>query len=395
MIDLYQGRAKTKIAQRDGNNTNNTYRGRALLFQERYKVHDGPMRVNMDEPYDVPFTVKFPPHVTLDCKAFEKNTAYATEPGHPLPPSAACNIHGFSSHAEGFVEYKLDASITMQNIDVDVLDILSREVKYCPASTVPASFCGTPIPTTRRQLVTSKEFLADDQRPTGFRQKTKAFIVRDFPSFTFNYILDMPQYLRVGTTPAIPLRIKPLLEEQTCTVKHVPLVHLTGYRLKLRAKTHVRCEVHFVTEHDEFIEETVWRYDGGQKIEAVELGKQSDWQVMLASSQGLAVGIVPPTFRTWNINWEYMIEVDFTLRIGGEKGEKVEGYALAKVVVLPLDRSGGPAEVGRSAAGPSDPLPTYHAAADTQLIESGVAELSESGVAELSAGEVSGSSKQY
>ena len=310
----FTGRAKTKIHKSNGN-TSSTYRGRAPLFAQHHKIYDGTYSSKAGECVQFPFSFNFPA-CTQNMPGqgdFRQDIRFHEEAGGPLPPTFSTSGMGFTKNFLAFVEYRIGASMRMPGIDVDIRgldnELLRPEVLY---EQPPPPVDEAARPRTRQYSHTveiqNEYLLPEDQRPSGFRQKTKFMLSsQQYPTYIFDIVSTVPSEIYLGQQLAFELSVHPNFNR--CTAPLPPEVKLIWLRAELRPRVHMRAEYGFFSAeeahksgHSPPMPTEILEKD-------VPFSKAND-HTKVVRTRGPVVGI-QSSFSTYNICQQYTLEVEY------------------------------------------------------------------------------------
>ncbi|KAL9109703.1 MAG: hypothetical protein Q9227_005741 [Pyrenula ochraceoflavens] len=368
---LLHGRAKSKIIKSNGQ-SRSVYRGRAPLFRTFAVVHNGSFRGEVGQSYEFPFVIGFPDQTQLGGGLFDQKQGgyFHSTPGKTLPPTMFLSYHGFAHRFDCFVEYKLGVAASMPGIGVAISTSEEVAIQYAQPGIRRDSVIYRTLDAKRIFEVSNAHLLPPAERPSGFREKTKAFFSTDyFPKFSFEVVHQCPQYLYVSERPEFMIRIRHLLE--TSTAPLVPDITLESFNLSLKALTDVRAERQIMFEQTSRGEETVYSCWNGR---FGPFEKSRDWTKQV---RGIPLPrTFTPSFTTYNINRRYEIKVKWVIGCAEKSFDIERTYS---VVVNPSHLSEATEESSSSAplqnfsgmeqvlqdgtAGPGEELPTYQEAA--------------------------------
>lgn len=373
----FTGRAKTKIHKSNGN-TSSTYRGRAPLFAQHRKIYDGPYNSKAGECVRFPFSFNFP-----ECTQhmpgqgdFRQDERFHEEAGGPLPPTFATSNRGFGKSFVAFVEYRIGASMRMPGIDVDIRGLDNEETRPVVLyEQPPPPGNGAARPKTRQYSHTvdiqNEYLLPEDQRPTGFRQKTKFMLSsQQYPTYIFDIVSTVPSEIHLGQPLVFELSVHPNFNR--CTAPLPPQITLTSLRAELRPHVNIRAEYGFLSAEEAHTADHTPHLRGEILDKDVPFCKANDHTKVIRTRP---VEGLQSSFATYNICQRYTLEVEFCISAAG----KLKNYKRQVPVVVhgPVDDrlagqtmyGGEHAEASSSAAasqGPSDlppPLMEQDAAA--------------------------------
>ena len=339
----FGGRAKTKIHKSNGN-TSSTHRGRAPLFSQHHKIHDGPYTSKAGECVRFPFSLNFPAatqHLPGQGD-FRQDVRFQEEAGHPLPPTFAASNTGFSKSFKAFVEYRLNAEIRMPGIDISVLGLnqgdegipILYEQPRLPASEV-ANFKSRKF----SDFITlqNEHLLPEEQRPTGFRQKAKfAFSSERYPTYQFTLRGAMPTEIFVGQPIILELNLDP--DHKSCNAPVPPTVQLRWVRAGVRQYINIRAEHGFFSAEESNKDYHLPCVPCFIVEPQVPFCKANDNTKFIHTT----VLNTASSFSTYNICQRYTLEIQYGIHAAGK--DKTLKHIMPVTVHPPVDDSGLPAD---------------------------------------------------
>ncbi|KAJ2988964.1 hypothetical protein NUW58_g3707 [Xylaria curta] len=356
------GRAKTKLWKSNGQSTS-IYRGRAPLIARRVVVYDDPFRAQPGDTANLPFSLRFP-EVTdaIVGDDFEDDPRYIIHPSQPLPPSFNSSYHGFAHRYEAFVEYRIGVDVFMPQLQVGV----SKPTEYGepvvlyerPRFSHPVQ--GNPFEWRGFVSVKNELLLPEADRPSGFRQKTKAFLgAGNFPTYAFDWLCLTPKDIHLGQPACFEVKIKP--REHECTATLIPEVRLQFFRFEIKAHTQVRATRTFfscpTSEGNYTVCETLGAIDNREPF------SKANEYTKIINTDALG-GSFGSTFATYNISHAYTAKITFALEVTGKVKNISEEYGI--MVHPPLETAPPPAA---STPGPSHPPNAKNTASDPPLYD--------------------------
>lgn len=355
---VFHGRAKSKIVKRS-NNTTHVYRGRAPLFSITQVIHDGPIKVSSQKPENIPFVVQFPESIQPfhDQGSWLADPRFPGGPGQPLPPSMHLDHHAVGRHFECFTEYRVGTTASMRQIDVKISPSSGDDERmvYYEQPYIPTDIASDPKRNTARDIarIQNEFLLPESDRPSGFKQKAKAFFSSDYyPFYHFEIRVNAPSEIHLGEPLEYMITIVPF---KSSTAPLVPKITLLGYEASIKAYTEVRSEAGglFSVQHESHGDETAI-YASGSVDDRGPFREENDLTktVTIPKVQG-----IPSTFSTFNIIRTYKLKIKFTVE-AATKTTRVEAK-FPLTILPPLDRA-QTADASSSAApiaGPSNPVP--------------------------------------
>ncbi|KAI0448295.1 hypothetical protein F5B21DRAFT_519008 [Xylaria acuta] len=369
------GRAKTKIWKSNGQTTS-VYRGRAPLFSRKVLVYNDSFRAQPGEATIFPFSLTFP-EVTdaMVIDDFDDDPRFISQRNHPLPPSFQSSYHGFAHRYEAFVEYRVGVDVVMPQLPVDI----NRPTKYQepvvryerPRAAQLAR--GRPCDWRGYVSVKNELLLPESDRPSGFRQKTKALLgAGNFPTYAFDWVCLAPKDIHLGQLACFEVQIKP--REHECTATLVPQVHLKYFLIEVMARTQVRAARQIFRSPESEGNYTICKMMGA--IDNREPFSKANEYTKIVNTEALGsgrTGALSSSFATYNISQTHTIKISFAFEVTDKVKHIDREYAIT--VHPPLDTA--PPSI-TALAGPSsrpqntkdvesdlpryDPLPSYEQA---------------------------------
>ena len=358
------GRAKSRIIQQHGQAV--TYhRGRTQLFKQELVLYEG-QYTHKPDTFRWPFEFIVPeyadPGSILSGERWKqkdhfRSTADEDKLDLTLPASCYHSRHMFGRHAEGFVEYVLDVTLTEPDGLHHIRGPQSKE------STLPISFhpLSTPEPiqnynftTDQRPFTISTLKLLPEHAGTslGFKNRARSIFQRDsIPKFSFNLTVQAPTIIQLMHPSPIPFLITatPDLSPGMTTIEtslSLPTVTLKAVKVELKA--HLRCraagtfsdsktyEIPIVTS--KILNQPLAMVRGSTSASDVtlDLGQLCDMRLGNAKLGSRLETPLTPNFTTYNVSRTYHLlwELEF------ECAEKTEKFTSIKngpecTVILP------------------------------------------------------------
>jgi hypothetical protein len=316
----FTGRAKTKIHKSNGNSSS-TYRGRAPLFAQHHKIYDGPYNSKAGECVKFPFSFNFP-QCTQNMPGqgdFRQDVRFHEEAGGPLPPTFATSNMGFHRNFVAFVEYRIGASMRMPGIDIEVCGLDNEDTRPVVLYEQPPP----PVDEVVRHKTTQyshtaelqNEFLLPkDERPSGFRQKTKfMFSSQQYPTYTFDIVSTVTSEIYLGHPLTFELSVHPNFNR--CTAPLPPEIKLLWLRAELRPRVDIRAEYGF------FSAEEAHKKGHSPPMQTEILDKdvpfcKANDHTKVVHTRGPVMGI-QSSFSTYNICQQYTLEVEYSIAAAG------------------------------------------------------------------------------
>jgi hypothetical protein len=316
----FTGRAKTKIHKSNGNSSS-TYRGRAPLFAQHHKIYDGPYNSTSGECVRFPFSFNFP-ECTQNMPGqgdFRQDVRFHEEAGGPLPPTFATTNMGFARNFVAFVEYRIGASLRMPGIDIDVRGLDNEETRPVvlyeqPAPPVDETICNKTAQYSHTVELQNENLLPEDQRPSGFRQKTKFMLSsQQYPTYIFDVVTTMASHIYLGQPITFELSVHPNFNR--CTAPLPPEIKLLWLRAELRPRIDIRAEYGFFSAEEA-------HKKGHSPPMATEI-LDKDVPFCKANDHTKIVRSCNPvtgrqsSFSTYNICQQYTLEVEYSVAASG------------------------------------------------------------------------------
>ncbi|KAL1583159.1 hypothetical protein WHR41_08001 [Cladosporium halotolerans] len=334
----FYGRAKTKIHKSNGN-TSSTYRGRAPLFEQRIKIHEGPYSSKPGECVEFPFAFNFPEATQPmpNPGDFRPDRRFHEEHGGPLPPTFTGGGIGFTKSTKAFVEYRLTATANMPGIDVDIhgfgRDDHSPEVLYeqprLPLSRLQSpeaqQFCNSII-------LQNENLLPESDRPTGFRQKTKfLFSSEQYPTYVFDIMVTAPSDIYMGQPLTFELSVHPNFNR--CNAPLPPEIRLRWLRVELRGETEFRAEYGLLSAPESSTTERIPPLATMILDPEVPFCKANDHTKTVRTRD--TVVNIGSSFTTYNISRQYTLRIEYCIFAAGKENHCKK--VLPVRVLSPLD----------------------------------------------------------
>lgn len=349
----FHGRAKTKIWKSNGQHRS-IYRGRAPLFSRTFLIYDAPFKIRPGEIKRFPFTLTFPDGTQGSTYHgdFGTDGRFKDEVKNALPPSFRMEYHGFAHRFDAFTEYRVGATVEVPRIDVKIAgldeDLSEAYVMYEQPR-------AAHTPTTRqintfRQMVTiqNEYLLPEEDRPSGFKQKTKALFKSDYyPVYLFEVHCGVPSHLFLGQSLSFEVGIKPFTERSTAVV--TPDVTMSGFVASIQAETLVRAEKQIFSTPESEGNETVWT-KGGVADSKGPFSKANDWTKTINTNE---LSGIPSTFTTYNISRRYSLKITFYITAANKTIEVQRDFPVMIHPPLETARVSSYPQAGPSGADPS------------------------------------------
>lgn len=370
VIVNFHGRAKTKIVVSSGKDSR-TVRGRVPLFAIARKIHDGPFRISPNKTLSTLFSLNFPAAIeTRRSGAWKPDPIFSSD--GILPPTLAVHHRGRGRRFDCFTEYRIGVTVRMPGINIKILgvsDDAETHVLYEQPRTTQHAILAERYVFSRDQFAVQNEHLLPEaDRPTGFKQKTKALFHANFyPAYPFGVSVSFPRHVYIGQPMRFQIEIRPLplLKEWTTEVvsqiNKLPFL-LESYCITLTSTTHVRAERPTLSFSE----------PSAHAMESMLIGMQPARGLLIGAGrcahtvETRSLADVPSTFSTVNIRRTYALRFRLVLTVAGEEFKVVREHPV--IVLSPIDV--GAADAGQeagSSATMQDPgledLPLYEASA--------------------------------
>ncbi|KAJ3578592.1 hypothetical protein NPX13_g1976 [Xylaria arbuscula] len=353
------GRVKSKIWKSNGQSTS-IYRGRAQLFLEDVGMNNLSFRAKPGETQLFPFSISFPENAHplrdkhgkfLNQDTFDEDPRFNISPYQPLPPSFQNSYHGFAHRYESFVEYRLGVEIGMPQLQVDVIKPIEDQepiIHYERPRVTPSTEGDQPTEWRGYISVRNELLLPEADRPSGFRQKTKAlFGAGHFPTYSFDWICSAPKHIHLGQPVCFEVKIMP--REHECTATLVPDVRLKYFRMELTAYTQVRSKRVLLRCQGSEGKYTVCEMVGF--IDSRDPFSKANDNTKLINTDAIGsgrIGSFVASFTTFNISQTYILKIGFAFEVAGQVKHIDREYAI--MVYPPLEM---PIHSPATTAGPS------------------------------------------
>lgn len=317
----FTGRAKTKIHKSNGNSSS-TYRGRAPLFAQHHKIYDGTYNSQSRECVRFPFSFNFP-----QCSQnmpgqgdFRQDVRFHEEAGGPLPPTFSTNNMGFSRSFVAFVEYRIGASVRMPGIDVEIRGLDNDETRPFvlyeqPPPPIAEIARHKPQQFSHTVNLQNEHLLPEDERPTGFRQKTKFMLSsQQYPTYIFDIVTTVPSEIFLGQPMEFELSVHPNFNQ--CTAPLPPQITLISMYATLRSRIDIRAEHGFLSAQEAHNNSHLPPISTEILDRDVPFSKANDHTKIVRTR---AVSGIQSSFSTYNICQHYTLEVQYVIAAAGKQ----------------------------------------------------------------------------
>lgn len=316
------------------------------LFSKTLTIYDDSFKSQPGERQTFPFEIYFPENIESS-----SDYDFGFFPENALPPSFLDNNFGFQCWYESFVEYRVGVSVIMQGLKINV----SKPEKYeQPVVRYERPRLHQPFEDKRLQLngivsITNELLLAEEDRPSGFKQKAKGkamavFSSGYYPKYTFDWKCFGPRHLYSGHPATFQVHITP--RENECTAVAIPEIYLTAFTVAVKAATAVRAERRFLTTPESRGQCTIATLMG-MIDDTGPFSKSNDWTKSVVTEH---ITEVPSSFRTVNISRSYSIQVRLVFKLTGKYRDFGESYQV--FIHPPLQVADSEAAVASSSARP-------------------------------------------
>lgn len=360
------GRAKTKIWKSNGQTTS-VYRGRVPLFSRKVLIYDDSFRVQPGEAKTFPFSLTFPEVTDATVMdEFHEDARFMCHQNQPLPPSFQNSYHGFAHRYEAFVEYRVGVDVFMPQLPVDVNKPTKYQepVVHYERPRVSQPVRGRPRDWRGYVSVSNELLLPESDRPTGFRQKTKAFLgAGSFPTYAFDWVCLAPADIHLGQPACFEVQIQPRARE--CTAPLVPDVRLKYFHIEIMAHTQVRAHRQIFS-----CPESEGNYTIGQMMGVVDnrepFSKANEYtKIINTEALGFGkTGTLSSSFSTYNIALAHSVKISFAFELTDKAKEIKREYAIAvhphlETAPPPITAIAGPSSGPQNATDMASDLPPY------------------------------------
>lgn len=383
VIDIsLHGRTKSKMTVSNGNSTT-TYRGRFTTIdklQNRQRIYQGPLHIPSGGNGIIwPFQITIPTHVSqrsILAADIPKDNSYlpldSNSLAHYTPPSTfALEYLGFATNMRAFVEYYLEAGLTISGQGTT-----SRKEAMLPVEIRRLS-PDPPIVDFKPQLHRALRSISSYNLVPGmedadltFSQKTKQiFGSSKVPTFYYTTEVSIPTVIQLENPVPLPILIRVVPERQRSTdvvQDIIPNITLTSFSLRINAFTEIKCKGTFNAHHEDAKEKLDLElgsaiFGHGKPISIpcsnkeppLNLGEMIDLKLGFGLSGGQirSRSYLSPSFTTYNIRHAHTL--DWELK-GEIAGKRLDARGSQQVrIIEPSDSRG----LGSDEAGMSNPPP--------------------------------------
>ncbi|EFQ30169.1 hypothetical protein CGRA01v4_00449 [Colletotrichum graminicola] len=256
------GRAKAKLSVDRGNNDKSHYRGRFDFWPGEAVcevLHRGPIHIapGAGEHQAWTFTLTLPTYtdgryINATRSSSARQACFlpladgAGEiPGTPLPGSFYLDCRGFSKSWHAFVEYWIEAELSVQGKGPVARAVLPIKVFSPPTPAPPISDFGLARRTISGCVTSQRLFPGMEEAQLSLKQKThKFFGSSKVPAFHFTLDVRSPTVIQMGNDTSIPflLQLRPDGERTTDAIRDVPqTVTIQSMKLEIQSRDEVIC----------------------------------------------------------------------------------------------------------------------------------------------------------
>lgn len=344
------------------------YRGRIPVFSKQIVLYNDAVKLLARERWAIPFELSFPPTFrSIQGDDWVNDPRFDNSPEQSLPPSFRSSYHGFTTHYDSYIEYRIGADIYVPHVSVGILMPQKYNeplICYAPAPS-PLLPQRTFYQPSRRIVVRDELLLPEEQRPSGFRQKAKARLSENYyPRFTFDWKLVAPQQVHVGQPMAFEISVR--VRERDCTALVVPEIRVSSFVVSLTGMTTVRAEKQWFSTPEADHEDSLVTLRGVLD-DSGPFSKAGDWKKTINTAA--LPETIAPSFRTVNISQTHFIRLRMGISVVGKTFPSEIQF---NVDVLPPTAGGssiassanpgvaaGPSSQPRVMQQPDEPLPRY------------------------------------
>ncbi|KAK5114402.1 hypothetical protein LTR85_010224 [Meristemomyces frigidus] len=332
-------------------------------------VHDGPFRAIAYEVMRIHFRFAFPRHAdprtrvigAVDNTGSWKWSNLAERDGvQDLPPSLPTKSVTFGGHGELAVEYWLEPKLEMPGIDVKFqYPDFKQKIRYDQAR-IPQPPSSGDSSMTSRLSTQSSGFVPENERPHGFREKTKAvFRSGEQTTYCFDVLCTgIPQAISLGEIIAMEVAVR---TNTHSTAPVNPAVQLDHCKIELVARTSVET-THRRPDSSLPTDTQVVRTLQGEATPPGSFTKAHNYTKLVRTQP---VVELPTSFSIGKLCRTYKLRIELQFSIAGQTRHARQDIPITvHPPVAPLTES---AEAGSSRAGAAlgvdeEQLPAYHEA---------------------------------
>ncbi|KAK1584939.1 uncharacterized protein LY79DRAFT_559836 [Colletotrichum navitas] len=412
------GRAKAKLVVSHGNSTS-YYRSRFDFWPDaaavRKVLHRGPVHIapGAGEHHTWAFALTLPTHtddgfINAASASSEREACFLRPPAGgagqipatPLPGSFYLDGRGYSKKWHAFVEYWIEAELSVQGKGAVARAVLPIRVFSPPTPAPPITNFGLAPRTIPGWVASQRLFPGMEDAQLSFKQKThKFFGSSKVPAFHFTLDVRPPTVIQMGNDASVPflMQLIPNGERTTDAIRDVPqTVIIQSMKLELQSTNDIVCPGSlYPHEAGTTLTKCIARVDGfypqghhivlpsGAEEEPLDLGAVLNLRVDAlgrvlhgAGEWRESIGrAVEPTFVTYCIKVQHTLHWKIQLSVAGESW-KCEGAQMLRILAPCEDMASGRAETSAMAAlslappppafeevpaygGPSEAAPAY------------------------------------
>lgn len=313
------------------------------LLKKPDLVFEGSFKAEVGRSYDFPFSTRFPTGSNM-----------ALGPGYnrslALPPTFYSHFSHYPDVIDVRNNYHLLVDVELPGIDVKL--VLPKE------STAPLMRFELPRPpttliesnkstSTAAATLQSASLLPEDQRPTGFKQKTKAvFTSKHFPLLVLDVTCTEWRYVHPGQSPTFEVSIR--RDDSRSSSPTSPEVILEAFKVELVGYTVVDTRQRWRGKPMCFDTETLQTLACETAL-PLTFSKANDHSHSVRVGQ---IALFPSTFKHIKVSRTYQFKVSMQFKIAGES-VKVKQEHDVILVPPPLGPMSGESAAGPSSSGPS------------------------------------------
>ena len=303
------------------------------LFFKTVKIYDDSVRINPETAVPFPFELRFPEVTQKGLSGgWETDSRFTTNDGEPLPPSWMDSYSGFSNHYEAFVEYRIGVRVSVPRLQLNITKPEEKDetLVHYERPRMYVAINDKPQPRKGTESVKNEFLLPEADRPTGFRQKTKAAFSSDYyPTYAFDWTLTAPGHIYLGQPLAFEMFIRP--RENECTAPLIPEVFLSYLTIGIKATVDVRAEKQIFTTPEASSTETRATLKGHMD-DAGPFAKANDWSKTINTRELRGIA---STFSTPNVSVRYRMQVSGAFTLAGKTKDFKQEFGV--VVYPPLE----------------------------------------------------------
>jgi hypothetical protein len=243
----FMGLAKTKLYRRQ-HADNRTHKSQADYFYFSKKLYQGHYTLRANT-YEWPFEFRFPSQTDpkASANAFTGSPPFRSSLDvHPLPPTFSHNGSSLNRSFEGFIEYKLEATLVRHKIFASNLEstLALKYMSYRSAEHPPLVWRYTKQTFTAQTLRLLPE--KSDVKLSMKEKMRSAFKSSELPRATFSLKMRYPTQIHSGDQPSIHLSVQHL--GSNCPEN--PTIFLKYVTMNIKTTVHVRAPGLAYDHHD-------------------------------------------------------------------------------------------------------------------------------------------------